>query len=60
MTEKEYAKYLWELISPHADYWDCYNDEPLEEDHTMELCNLFLAQQDFMLLTVGDRKYTIF
>jgi len=44
MTEKEYAKYLWELISPHADYWDCYNDEPLEEDHTMELCNLFLDE----------------
>ena len=25
---------LKEQIIPHVQYWDCYNDEPLEYDHT--------------------------
>lgn len=44
MTEKEYAKYLWKLINPHTKYWDCYNDCPIEYDHTMKVCYIFLDE----------------
>ena len=42
MTEKEYAKHLYEKTSIHVKYWDCYNDCPLEFNHHMKLCYLFL------------------
>ncbi len=31
---------LKEQIRPHAQYWDCYNDEPLEYDHTNKLVKI--------------------
>ena len=36
MTPKEKAKELYILFSKHAKYWDCYNDSPLEIDHTKQ------------------------
>ena len=36
LTPKEKAKKLYELFSKHAKYWDCYNDSPLEIDHTKQ------------------------
>jgi hypothetical protein len=27
---------LRELHLPHSQFWDCYNDEPLEEDHALK------------------------
>jgi len=27
---------LEELHSPHSKYWDCHNDEPLEENHALK------------------------
>lgn len=37
MTNKEN---LFESINPHTQYWDCYNDEPLEYDHTGKVVKL--------------------
>lgn len=37
-------KTLEEQIRPHARYWDCYNDCPLEYNHTgklLKITNLF-------------------
>lgn len=31
---------LKEQLRPHAQYWDCYNDEPLEYDHTNKLVKI--------------------
>ena len=31
---------LKEQIRPHAQYWDCYNDESLEYDHTNKLVKI--------------------
>ena len=31
---------LKEQIRPHAQYWDCYNDEQLEYDHTNKLVKI--------------------
>lgn len=31
---------LKDQIRPHAKYWDCYNDEPLEYDHTNRLAEI--------------------
>lgn len=36
LTPKEKAKELYTLFSKHAKYWDCYNDSPLEIDHTKQ------------------------
>jgi hypothetical protein len=36
MSPKEKAEELINKFIPHADYWDCRNDEPLEEDHAKE------------------------
>lgn len=38
MTNKEK---LFEDINPHTQYWDCYNDEPLEYDHTGKVIKIF-------------------
>ncbi len=31
---------LEEQIRPHAQYWDCYNDEPLEYNHSGKLLKI--------------------
>ncbi len=31
---------LEEQVRPHAQYWDCYNDEPLEYNHTGKLLKI--------------------
>ena len=36
ISPQEKAKELYELFSKHAKYWDCYNDSPLEIDHTKQ------------------------
>lgn len=35
MTRKQLRK-LEALHAPHSKYWDCYNDEPLKENHALE------------------------
>ena len=36
ISPQEKAKELYTLFSKHAKYWDCYNDSPLEIDHTKQ------------------------
>jgi hypothetical protein len=36
ITPKEKALELKNKFQPHSKYWDCYNDEPLEENHDIE------------------------
>jgi hypothetical protein len=36
MTHKEKAEELVGKFQEHAQYWDCYNDEPLEENHSKQ------------------------
>lgn len=36
MTPQEKAKELVDKFRPHSKYWDCHNDEPLEERHANE------------------------
>ncbi len=44
LTPKEKAKKLYELFSKHAKYWDCYNDSPLEINHTKQ-CALIAVDE---------------
>ena len=52
---------LEEQIRPHTQYWDCYNDEPLEYNHTgkvLKIIDLFTI--DFLdWLTNEKSKYAI-
>ena len=41
---KQKAQELLEKYRNHAKYWDCYNDEPLEENHT-KYCALILVDE---------------
>ena len=43
---------LEEQIRPHTQYWDCYNDEPLEYNHTgkvLKIIDLFAIGFAFYL-----------
>lgn len=65
MTPKEKAKELLDKLRPHSKYWDCYNDEPLEENHAKwsaficvdELINATLVDDLPRKRTKFDRQY---
>lgn len=38
MKAKDKAKEIYEKFSPLADFWDCRNDVPLDEDNAKECC----------------------
>jgi len=44
MNPKDKAKELLDRFAPLAKYWDCYNDEPLEENNA-KLCALIAIQE---------------
>jgi hypothetical protein len=44
MTPKEKAKELLNKFRPHSKYWDCRNDEPLEENHAKQ-CALIAVDE---------------
>ena len=46
MTPKEKANELVEKFIKHAKYWDCYNDRPLEDDHSKE-CALICVSNEY-------------
>ena len=43
-AEQQKAKELIEKFNPHVKYWDCYNDEPLEEDNAKQ-CALICVDE---------------
>jgi hypothetical protein len=44
MTPKLKAEQLINKFRPHSKYWDCYNDEPLEENHAKQ-CALIAVDE---------------
>jgi len=32
------AQELIEKVSPHIQYWDCYNDEPISDEESLDIC----------------------
>ena len=49
MTPKEKAQELVNKFSPLAKNWDCYNDEPLEENNAKQ-CAIIALQEMIELL----------
>jgi len=37
MTAQEKVDELLDMFRPHSQYWDCYNDCSLEENHTKHI-----------------------
>jgi hypothetical protein len=44
MTAKEKSEELYKMFQKHAMYWDCYNDEALEEDHAKQ-CAIICVEE---------------
>ena len=57
LTPKEKAKELYTLFSKHAKYWDCYNDSPLEIDHTKQ-CVLIAVNEIISIKLLWFQKDT--
>ena len=57
LTPKEKAKELYDLFSKHAKYWDCYNDSPLEIDHTKQ-CVLIAVDEIISIKLLWFQKDT--
>ena len=57
LTPKEKAKELYTLFSKHAKYWDCYNDSPLEIDHTKQ-CVLIAVNEIISIKILWFQKDT--
>ena len=57
LTPKEKAKELYTLFSKHAKYWDCYNDSPLEINHTKQ-CALIAVNEIISIKLLWFQKDT--
>lgn len=57
LTPKEKAKKLYTLFSKHTKYWDCYNDSPLEIDHTKQ-CVLIAVNEIISIKILWFQKDT--
>ena len=57
LTPKEKAKELYSLFSKHAKYWDCYNDSPLEINHTKQ-CVLIAVNEIISIKLLWFQKDT--
>ena len=57
LTPKEKAKELYTLFSKHAKYWDCYNDSPLEINHTKQ-CVLIAVNEIIKIKLLWFQKDT--
>ena len=57
LTPKEKAKELYDSFSKHAKYWDCYNDIPLEINHTKQ-CALIAVDEIISIKLLWFQKDT--
>lgn len=57
LTPKEKAKELYDSFSKHAKYWDCYNDAPLEINHTKQ-CVLIAVNEIISIKILWFQKDT--
>ena len=58
LTPKQKAKELYTLFSKNAKYWDCYNDSPLEIDHTKQ-CVLIAVDEIINTLNCDIRDLDV-
>lgn len=58
MIPKEKADELLKKFNEHAKYWDCYNDEPLEEDHARQ-CALIAVDEIIKTLNYDIRDIDV-
>ena len=54
MTPKKKAKQLLEKVRPHTQYWDCYNDCPLEENHAQKVALICANEIKFTNVYGGE------
>lgn len=52
---KRKLEQLLEEVRPHCQYWDCYNDEPLEEDHDKLVALICIDKQLQLLRYLGSK-----
>ena len=57
MTPKEKAIELYNKFNKHTRYWDCFNDEPLEEDHTKQCAIIAVDEILNVVSTVRAEQY---
>ena len=57
LLPKQKAKELYDSFSKHAKYWDCYNDSPLEIDHTKQ-CVLIAVDEIISIKLLWFQKDT--
>ena len=57
LTPKEKAEELYDSFSKHAKYWDCYNDMPLEINHTKQ-CTLIAVNEIINIKKLWFQKDT--
>jgi len=48
---------LLDRINPHAQYWDGYNDCPLEYDHTAKLAHIVVDEIISTVTEDLDKRY---
>jgi len=46
---------LLDEIRPHCQYWDCYNDVPLEENHDRQVALICINKQLELLRYLGTK-----
>lgn len=57
LTPKQKAEELYDSFSKHTKYWDCYNDIPLEINHTKQ-CTLILVNEIIKIKLLWFQKDT--
>lgn len=53
---KEKLEQLLEEVRPHCQYWDCYNDVPLDENHDRQVALICIDKQLELLRYLGSFK----
>lgn len=48
INPKEKADELIAKFTPHTIYWDCYNDEPIEEPHALR-CAIICCKEIMLI-----------
>ena len=52
---KRKLEQLLDELRPHCQYWDCYNDVPLEENHDRQVALICINKQLELLRYLGTK-----
>ena len=58
MKAKNKAKELLDRYAPLAKYWDCYNDEPLEENNAKQCALIAVEEIIKVLVDLSNGEFT--